>query len=246
VIMKILVINPNTSALMTGQINQAARRYANPVTEITTVCAGRGPRTIEDEYDAALTAMGTLEQVILHEAEYDGFIIACGVDTGLYACREMTPKPVVGIAEAGFYMACLLGHKFTSLTTLPRMVPVMEHMVKRYGLKERCASVRAVGARVLDIAGDQEKLVGAFIREGARAIEEDGADVLCLSGAPMVGMDKRMEQALGVPVTDSVVSAVKLIEAQVEYRLKTSRKAFSSPEKKEAIHIDEGFQSIYR
>jgi hypothetical protein len=44
-----------------------------------------------------------------------------------------------------------------------------------------------------------------------------------------------------------VVSAVKLVEAQVAYKLRTSKKnTFASPEKKEAIHIDEVLQSVYR
>jgi len=40
---------------------------------------------------------------------------------------------------------------------------------------------------------------------------------------------------------------VKLVAAQVGYKLCTSKKnTFSPPEKKEAIHIDEVLQSVYR
>jgi allantoin racemase len=245
--MKILVINSNTSPLMTEQIDVAAKMYANPGTEITTLNAASGPRSIEGEFDVALSAIGTLQTLIAHEKEFDGFVDACGCDPGLYACREVTSKPVVGIGEASMYMACLLGHKFTSMTALWRMVPRMEKIVRKYGLWDRCASVRAAGAKVIDIAKDWDKLVEAFIKEAKIAIEQDGADVICLSGAAMVGMDKKMEQVLGVPVTDGVVSAVKLVEAQVGYKLHTSKKnTFAAPEKKEAIHIDEVLQSVYR
>ena len=71
--------------------------------------------------------------------------------------------------------------------------------------------------------------------------------MICLSGAAIVEMDKKMEQVLGVPVTDCVASAVKLVEAQVGYQLKTNKKnTFSYLEKNEAITIDEVLQSIYR
>jgi allantoin racemase len=232
---------------MRQQIDEGARMYATPGTEITTICAASGPRSIEGEFDVALSAVGTLQTLIAHEKEFDGFVIACGQDPGLYACREVTPKPVVGIGEGSMYMACFLGHKFTSMTALWRMVPLMETIIRKYGLWDRCASVRAAGARVKDIANDRDKLREAFIKEAKIAIEQDGADVICLSGAAMVGMDKKMEEVLGVPVTDGVVSAVKLVEAQVGYKLRTSKKnTFSHPEKKEAINIDEVLQSVYR
>jgi allantoin racemase len=244
---KILVINSNTSDAMTEQIAMHAEMYANLGTEITAVSATSGPRSIEGEFDVALSAVGTLERVIAHEREYDGFVVACASDPGLYACREVTAKPVVGIGEASMYIACLLGHNFTAITALWRMVPRIEKMIQKYGLWDRCASVRAVGATVSAIAKDRDRLLEAFIQEAKIAIEQDGADVICLSGAAMVEMDKKMEQALGVPVTDGVVSAVKLVEAQVAYKLRTSKQnTFAFPEKKEAIHITDVLQSIYR
>ncbi|MBD3305008.1 hypothetical protein GF339_01490 [candidate division KSB3 bacterium] len=245
--MKILVINSNTSDLMTEQIDIHAKMYANPGTEITSVSAASGPRSIEGEYDVALAAVGTTERLIAHEQEYDGFVVACGCDPGLYACRELTAKPVVGIGEASMYMACLLGHKFTSMTAMWRMVPRMEKIVKKYGLWDRCASVRAAGASVLDIANDRDALVKAFIREAKVAIEQDGTDVICLSGAAMVEMDKKMEDALGIPVTDGVVSAVKFVEAQVAYKLRTSKQnTFAFPEKKAAVNINDVLLSVYQ
>ena len=245
--MRILVINSNTSELMKQQIDEGAKMYVSPGTEIVTMCAASGPRSIEGEYDVALAATGVLQTLIAHEKEFDGFVDACGQDPGLYACREVTTKPVVGIGEASMYMACLLGHKFTSMTALWRMVPLMETIIRKYGLWNRCASVRAAGAKVADIAKDRDTLREAFIKEAKIAIEQDGADVICLSGAAMVGMDKKMEEVLGVPVTDGVVSAVKLVEAQVGYKLKTSKKnTFPFPEKKEAIHIGDVLQSVYR
>jgi len=245
--MKILVINPNTSELMRQQIDEGSKMYVRPGTEITTLCAASGPRSIECEFDVALAAVGTLQTLIAHEKEYDGFVVACGQDPGLFACREVTSKPVVGIGEGSMFMACFLGHKFTALTALWRMVPLQKIIVQKYGLWERCASVRAAGAKVADIAKDRDKLREAFIKEAKIAIEQDGADVICLSGAAMVGMDKRMEEVLGVPVTDGIVSAVKLVEAQVGYKLRTSKKnTFPFPEKKEAINIPEVLQSVYR
>ncbi len=99
----------------------------------------------------------------------------------------------------------------------------------------------------MEIAGDKERLLQAFVKEAQLAIEEDGADVIALAGAAMVGMDKKIEDALGVPVTDGVVSAVKLVEAQVAYKIRPSKRtSFVFPEKKEAIHLDDILLSVYK
>jgi allantoin racemase len=120
-------------------------------------------------------------------------------------------------------------------------------MIQKYGLWDRCASVRAVGATVSAIAKDRDRSLEAFIQEAKIAKEQDSADVICLSGAAMVEMDKKMEQALGIPVIDGVVSAVKLVEAQVAYKLRNNKQhTFPFPDKKGAINITDVLQSVYR
>ena len=47
-------------------------------------------------------------------------------------------------------------------------------------------------------------------------------------------------------MTDGVASAVKLVEAQVGYQVKTSKKHLLLSGKEEAITIDEVLQSTYR
>ena len=66
----------------------------------------------------------------------------------------------------------------------------MEETIRKYGLEDRCASVRATDIAVLDLEEDREKTKRVLIREGSKAIKEDGAEVLCLGCAGMVGLDK--------------------------------------------------------
>ncbi|MFI4998000.1 MAG: aspartate/glutamate racemase family protein, partial [Hyphomicrobiales bacterium] len=53
--MKILVVNPNTTAAMTATITAAARAAAAPGTEIVAVTSQMGPASIEGYYDEALS-----------------------------------------------------------------------------------------------------------------------------------------------------------------------------------------------
>lgn len=50
-------------------------------------------------------------------------------------------------------------------------------------------------------------------------------------------LDKAVQEAVGVPVFDGVASAVKMIEALVDYGVSTSRvAAFKEPEPKEYVN----------
>lgn len=67
--MRIKVINPNTTWSMTRAIEEKAKRYARPGTEIVAVSPSICPASIESYYDEALAAIGTLEEVRKREEE---------------------------------------------------------------------------------------------------------------------------------------------------------------------------------
>jgi allantoin racemase len=229
--MKLLVINPNTSDSMTRVIDQAARRYALPQTELVTLHLSRGPASIEGYLDAVVAAEATLELLLAHRADYDAFIIACFSAHGLHAAREQLEAPVFGIGEAAMLLACTLGHHFSVLTQPARSKPAVEEVIRGYGLWQRCASVRTVEMSVLALGDDAAATLANFTEAGRRAIEEDGAEVLVLGCAGLAGIDKALERALGVPVLDGVACAVKLAEACVGYGLRTSKAGgFAPPE----------------
>jgi allantoin racemase len=233
---RILVVNPNTSVEMTRDIHAEATRYARPGTEVETVSPAWGPRSIEGHYDDILAAAATLEVVRERAADFDGVAIACFGDPGLFAAREVSPVPVVGIAEASMLVACTVAHRFSVVTVLPRVKPWIEDTVRLHGLEARCASVRTTPLTVLDCERDPTAAERELVREGRLAVEEDGAEAICLGCAGMGPLDKPVEAALGVPVLDGVACAVKLLEGLHDYGVATSRvAAFKAPEEKEYV-----------
>jgi allantoin racemase len=232
--MKILIINPNTTEAMTRDIEAQARRYAASDSEVEAISPRWGPASIEGHLEDELAAVATLEALVERAGDYDGVVIACYGDPGLYAARELSPVPVVGIAESSMLMACLVAHRFSVVTVLPRIRPLIEDVVSRYGLAGRCASVRATSLAVLDIERDPDAAEREITAEAARAIADDGAEAICLGCAGMGPLDRRAQESLGVPVIDGVAAAVKLLEALFGYGLATSRvAAFKQPEPKE-------------
>jgi allantoin racemase len=142
--MRILVVNPNTTASMTAKIGAAARAVAAAGTEITAIEPEHGPVSVEGHYDGAFCLPGLLQCIRRGEAEgYDGFVVACFDDPGIGACREIATGPVVGICEASMIAASLIATGFSVVTTLPRAIPVIEELAHRYGMERRLRKVRA-------------------------------------------------------------------------------------------------------
>ena len=236
--MKVLVLNPNTSSEMTASIDQVARQYARPGTEVVSWNPDRGPLSIEGAFDRQIAIEASLEKVLRAKERFDACIIACFGDPGLQAFREALDVNVLGIAESAMLTACSLGHKFTILGVLARSKPSAENLVRQYGLQDRCASVRATGLSVLEVHSQRERLIRRLTEEGKKAVEMDGAEVLLLGCAGMAGVDKVLQSTLQVPVLDGVVCAVKLAEGLYDYGLKTSKVGFfKTPEKKRYLGL---------
>src|SRR5476649_2522618 len=222
--MRILVVNPNTTAAMTLKIGQAARAAAAAGTEIIAVNPPDGPVSIEGYYDEAFSVPGLLAEIAKGEAsKVSAHIIACFDDTGLEAARSFASAPVIGIGEAAFHLASLLGHRFSVITTLSRSIAAIENNLLKYGLAGRCARVRACEVPVLslhDPASNASALIGSEIELAKR---EDSAEVIVLGCAGMAELAARLSEKHGLPVVDGVASPVKLAEALGALRLTTSQ-----------------------
>lgn len=244
--MRILVVNPNTTQAMTDEIGRVAAAAAGPGTEVETVQPAAGPRSIEGNADELIAGYHTLELIASTRGRYHAYVIACYGDPALAACREVSPVPVVGIAEASFHMASLVAHKWSIVTVLPRVRPLLEELVLRNGMETRCASIRCTPLTVLEIEEDVERTKRLMVEEGRRAISEDGAEAILLGCAGLGPLDKWMQEQLGVPVLDGVACAVKLAEALHNYGLATSRvAAYKQPEPKELLGCPLTLTAVY-
>ncbi|MBD9509123.1 aspartate/glutamate racemase family protein [Ensifer sp. ENS10] len=220
--MRILVINPNTTASMTDKIGKAAKIAASAGTKIIAVNPKDGPPSIEGYFDEAFVVPGILAEMFKAE-DMDAFVIACFDDTGLDAARCATSAPVIGIGEAAFHLATLIAGKFSVVTTLARSVPAIEHNLSKYGLSSRCAKVRASDVAVLDLEKPGSEARQKISVEIARAMAEDKAEAIVLGCAGMADLAHQLSSEHGVPVLDGVACAVRLAEVISSLGLKTSK-----------------------
>lgn len=232
--MRILLVNPNTTASMTEKMGRTATAFAAPGTEVVAVNPVDGPASIEGPYDEALCLPGllnTVRQGVIDGA--DSVVVACFDDTGIDACRALVPVPVVGICHAAMQVAVQIADSFSIVTTLPRSVPVLEGLALRYGMERRCRRVRAADVPVLALEEPGGAAAETVRAEVAAAVREDGAEAILLGCAGMTDLAAALAKQFGVPVIDGVAAGVKLAEALAGLGALTSKVGlYASPRPK--------------
>src|SRR5436190_21310524 len=154
--MRLLFINPNTSAHLTELGARVARKVALPGTEIIPATGRFGARYIASRAAAAIAGHAVLDIYAREGEGADAVVIACFGDPGLFALRELAPVPVVGMAEASCHLASTLGRKFSIVTGGRRWGPMLEEFVSAIGLTANLASVRTVDALGADRAAKHD------------------------------------------------------------------------------------------
>ncbi|KAF5882528.1 aspartate/glutamate racemase family protein [Rhizobium sp. PEPV16] len=243
--MRILIVNPNTTASMTEKAATAARAVAASGTEIIAATSRMGPVSIEGHYDGALAIPGLLAELKERQtAGYDAAVIACFDDTGLEAARTFADVPILGLCESAVVTAGFLAQRFTVVTTLERSRVLIDNLVRRYGMGDR-AKVRASDIPVLELEDAGSGAIGKLRAEIERALLEDGAEAIVLGCAGMTDLARELQEIYGVPVVDGVAAAVKQAETLVSLGLSTSKRgSYASPLPKPFIGAMSGFSPV--
>lgn len=215
-----LVINPNTSWDMTEGIRITAERVFQSPWKFTVVNAPAGPESLESWRDYQLA--GAAVMPLLEENRgVDGIVLGCFGDPGLYALKEISPVPVIGIAEASISMALLLGGKFGILAAMTRAVTLMDSMVHTYGLDDRYAGTVPLDMRVLNLEEDHQGTLAVLERASLELVKR-GADVLLLGCAGLTGFTADLTQRVPVALIDPVEAGCRMLKTTVEMGLNTS------------------------
>lgn len=230
---KILIVNSNASREATRAIEQACAPFADGTASLDFATAAAGAEGIDSLLDMTLAAVETARIVAAQRDRYDGFVVACGVDPGLDAARQVTGKPVVGIAEAALLYAWPLGLRYSILTTGKASVASLDQLIRAKGLDARLASIAAVEATTTGMMDDDgEGLYGAFLAAAREEIEESLAEVLVVTGSIMTPLASRLQADTGVPVVSGLLCALTLVRSLIALGLRTShRYSYATPAK---------------
>ncbi len=227
--MKLLLINPNISDSVSALIRSEAERSASPDTHIEVLTAPFGVAYIETRFEAMIGSYAAAQLAAEHHAHYDAVVVAAFGDPGLTALREVLPIPVIGLTDAALASACLLGQRISIIAISQRIQAWYREVVESYGLGSRLASIRALDRPLASIGAVQDEHAKALQALAEHAVDEDGADVIVLAGAPLAGLARLLKGRLPVPVVDGVSSAVRQAETLVTLQPGMAQRGSFSP-----------------
>ncbi|MGK7862014.1 aspartate/glutamate racemase family protein [Falsiroseomonas sp. E2-1-a4] len=213
--MRLLVVNSNTTDSVTNRIAAAARLAASPGTEIEAVSAPFGLPLIVTRADWLVAGPATLAALAARRGSYDAAVIACFGDPGLDAAKELLDVPVLGISEAAFHAASMLGRRFGVVSFTAALRPMFEDCLAHHGLAARCAGFRMGPAFAGDpglVAEERAELLVDLCRQ---SVEQDGAEAVILAGGPLAGLAPVIADRVPVPLVDGTAAAVRMAEALV-------------------------------
>ncbi|WP_199253902.1 aspartate/glutamate racemase family protein [Mycolicibacterium mengxianglii] len=214
--MRLLLVNPNTTASMTSAIAASAASVARPATVVEALNPPFGPASIENDEDERRSVPGLLTQIEAAadrpaDSRPDAYVIACFGDPGLEEARRMVSQPVLGIAQAAMHAASLAAGTFSVVTSMSATVPRAWELAKTY-TPAACLGVYACDIPVLRIDSDPTT-IEPIAQLCAQALAADGSRSIVLGCAAMARFAEPLRARLGVPVIDGVVAATLLAEA---------------------------------
>ncbi|MBZ4689261.1 MAG: hypothetical protein JG765_512 [Cereibacter sp.] len=214
--MKLLFLNPNSTEAMTAAMVEVARA-TDPAARVTGWTNSDGPPAIQGPEDGAAAVAGLLGLLpAARQGGFDAIVIGCFDDTGLAELRQKAHCPVLGIGQAAFHMAALLGRRVSVVTTLEVSVPVIAANIAGYGFSDQVARVRASGLGVLEVDEASPATMERLRQEIRQAGVEDGISGVVLGCSGMAPLAAELARDTDLAVIDGVAAATRLARALVD------------------------------
>ncbi|KAF1943791.1 hypothetical protein EJ02DRAFT_443102 [Clathrospora elynae] len=236
----ILIINPNSTESMTNGLKPLvdALHFKDTAHEYFT--APSGPKSINNEDDAAESVDHCLPSLRKHLERHDGFLIAC------YSQHPLVPllkdesviksarKPVTGIFEASVSTSLQIIHpdeKFGIVSTGKVWESILTDATIAFlgtgsEASKRFAGVETTGLNATDLHDAPAEEVRKRMKDAVKRLLKKGkVGAVCLGCAGMAGMDEMIreacveelgeEQGKRVSIVDGVKAGIAWLEGAV-------------------------------
>ncbi len=207
--MQLLVVNPNTTESVTRRLQDHVSAIVGDEATVRSVTATFGGRYISDELSFAVAAHAALDAVasdIAEHGESDALLLGCFGDPGFDALRQLTGRPMVGLAEAAMREAASYG-RFAIVTGGAAWKPMLGRLARALGWREALHAAHVIEASGAQLASDPKAAV-ALLRDVCIQTSAD-VDAVILGGAGLAGMAAKIESAMDVPLIDSVSAGAR-------------------------------------
>ena len=244
--MRILLINANTSADITDRLCAIANAMA-PDGVVFEGATGRfGARYIASRAASAIAGHAAIDAFATQGEGAGAVLLACFGDPGLDALKEMSPVPVIGLAEASADAALRLGARFGVVTGGAVWQPMLTEFFAGRGHAAALSGVRTVAPTGAEIARNPEAALALLSATCRACVEQDGAEVVILGGAGLAGLAARVAPRLGVPVLCSVEEGVRAVLAALGQAGGQAGAGMLAPAPVETIGLSPALASMLR
>ncbi|MBP1851994.1 aspartate/glutamate racemase family protein [Rhizobium halophytocola] len=206
----ILVINPNSSEMVTEGLRAALAGFAldrGPAIECVTIPHGPPGVVTQREVDEASL---NVADVIAARPDASAYVIACYSQPGLDLGRSITPKPVYGIQDAGALSALALADTFGVIAVAETSIPRHLRTLRRLGIDNRLAGEVALEGNIsVADSGHGEESYAQLLKAATR-LKAMGAGAIVLGCAGMSGHCQSLQRELGIAVIDPTQAAVAM------------------------------------
>lgn len=208
---RLLVINPNTSENVTVALGRHMAGQVPSGWEVRTATAGFGAAYIVSEASYAIAAHAVLEAWAQADP-HDAVLIGCFGDPGLEALRELSPVPVIGLAESSMREAASHG-RFAIVTGGSRWPAILQRRAVAAGLGAQLAGIEVLPESGAELLADPRRAHQRLLDAAHAARMRFGADAVLIGGAALAGMGDAIAAGLGFPVVDNVSAAARALHA---------------------------------
>lgn len=216
--LKVMFLNPLASSASYDPIfADMAREHKLPQTEVHVASLpediGRFTHIEFRAYEAMVTR-GIIRAVRAAAREgFDALAIGCFYDTALHDAREVSGDMIVTApCVASCEVAASLANRFGIVVGRRKWVNQMNATVREHGHEHRLSGFYHVELGVTEFQQDHAETGRRLIAAGRKAVEEDYAEAVILGCTMEVGFYKEVEKAIGVPVIDPSIAALKRAE----------------------------------
>src|SRR5215470_11664603 len=185
------------------------RDIAGSGVTIVPVTGRFGAPYIASRAAVAIAGHAALDALAEHVLDCDVVYLACFGDPGLAALKEVSPVPVVGMAEASVEAACRLGRRFAIVTGGTAWAPMLKELVMGLGLSDCLAGIRTIEQSGDEIARDPASALDRLVEACNACASKDGADTVILGGAGLAGLAARVQGSVAIPVICSVEAGAR-------------------------------------
>lgn len=195
--MRVLLINPNSTAAMTAHVAAPLRLHLGAHAQILQRTASHGSAVIATQQafdDGAQSACAMLRQAVDEGLAFDKVLLACFGDPGLEAMRLTTRQPVTGLAAASLQVAERLKKPYAVVTAGAAWEAILVQRFKEWGASDLFTGVQVISGTGLDVFNDPVAAMPG-VQQAIATARQAGAENIILGGAVFAAYKTVMQQS---------------------------------------------------